>query len=269
MKRISAAVIAAALPIWLASCKRNEVTSSEAPPPRIEQGGDGLSAPVALPEGVFGGRPEAGITDEEARKFEDWCRKYRLDSKDPAMLDLDTDRDGYSNREEYIAGTNPLDPLSMPGVLEGVTLQNVNDVRVPLLLREVKDGKARIERLDRPGTEELQEGATVKGLPYRVASVKHEVKADKHGVFSDVSRVMLENPDTKESVMLVRDLPARSSETHAILRMADGSEQKVHVDEVVELPGHKGKQFKVLELRPDQVVIEETGTHRPLTIPKR
>jgi hypothetical protein len=30
-----------------------------------------------------------------------------------------------------------------------------------------------------------------------------------------------------------------------------------------------GKKFKVLELRPEQVVIEEMGTRRPLTIPKR
>ena len=43
----------------------------------------------------------------------------------------------------------------------------------------------------------------------------------------------------------------------------------VHVDEVIELAGQKDKKFKVIELRPDQVVIEEIGTRRPLTIPKR
>ena len=69
--------------------------------------------------------------------------------------------------------------------------------------------------------------------------------------------------------MLVRDLPARSSETHAVLVGPDGVEQKVHVDEVITLPGQKDKKFKVLELRPDQVVVEEIGARRPLTIPKR
>lgn len=228
-----------------------------------------MSAPVALPEGVLGGGGMAALSDDETAKFEAWCRKYGLDPKDPAMLDADPDRDGYPNREEYIAGTNPLDPHSMPGMLDGVVLKEMKEVSVPLMLREVKGGRARVERLDTPGTEEWEQGTVVKGLPYRVVSVKQEVKADKHGVFSDVSQMTLENTDTKESVVLIRDLPARSSETHAVLKVADGSEQKVRVDEVIELPGQKGKKFKVLELRPEQVVIEELGTRRPLTIPKR
>ena len=78
----------------------------------------------------------------------------------------------------------------------------------------------------------------------------------------------LENTDTRESVVLVRDLPARSSETYAIVTGRDGVEQKIHTDEVIELPGQKGKKFKVLELRPEQVVIEEIGTRNSLTIPK-
>jgi len=228
-----------------------------------------LSAPVSLPEEALGNRPQATLSDDENAKFEAWCRKHGLDPKDPAMLDADTDGDGFSNREEYIAGTNPRDPHSMPGMIEGVAMKELKDVRVPVILRAVKEGKARVERLDVPGVEEWEQGTTVKGLPYRVTAVKQEVKADKHGVFSDVSQVPLENSDTKESVVLIRDLPARSSETHAILVGPDGTEQKVRLDEIIELPGQKDKKFKVLELRPEQVVIEEMATRRPLTIPKR
>ncbi len=261
-------MFALALPFWLASCDKNGVTSTE----KVPQGqptSEPLSAPVALPEGVLGSRPMAGLSQEENAKFEAWCKRYALDPKDPSMLDADPDRDGFSNREEYIAGTNPLDPNSVPGMLDGVVMKEYNEVRVPVLLREVKDGKARIERLGAPGAEEVQQGATLKGLPYRVTAMKHEVKADKHGVFSDVSQMTLENTDTKESVVLIRDLPARSSETHAVIAGPDGATQKIHAEEVIELPGQKGKKFKVIELRPEQVVIEELGTRQPLTIPKR
>ncbi len=268
MIRTSRVLFALALPLWLGGCNRNEVTSSETVPEVVEAK-EQLSAPVALPESVLGGQPQSGISDAETAKYEAWFRKYGLDPKDPAMLDADSDGDGFSNREEFLAGTNPRDALSMPGMLEGVVMKELNDVRVPVILRSVKDGKARVERLDTPGTEEWTQGATVKGLPYRVTAVKQEVKADKHGVFSDVSQVTLENPDTKESVVLIRDLPARSSETHAVLTGPGGYEKRVHVDEIIELPGEKGKQFKVLELRPDQVVVEEMGARRPLTIPKR
>ena len=268
MKNSSRVLMALALPLWLGGCNRNDVTSSETVPdarPDAEQ----LSAPVALREDVLGNRPQTALSEDETAKFEAWFRKYGLDPKDPAMLDADSDGDGFSNREEFLAGTNPRDPLSMPGMLDGVVMKELKDVRIPVMLREVKGGKARVERLDLPGMEEWEQGTVVKGLPYRVTAVKQEVKADKHGVFSDVSQVTLENSDTKESVVLIRDLPARSSETHAILTGPGGVEQTVHVDEVIQLPGQKDKKFKVLELRPDQVVIEEMGTRKPLTIPKR
>ena len=268
MNRTSCAMIALVLPLWLGGCDRSEVTSTETVPaaqPPAEQ----LSAPVTLPEGVQGSNPQAALPNDENAKFEAWCRKYGLDPKDPAMLDADPDGDGFSNREEYIAGTNPLDPHSVPGMLEGIVMQELKEVQVPVLLREVKGGKARVERLDAPGTEEWEQGTVVKGLPYRVTAVKQEVKADKHGVFSDVSQVTLENTGTKETVVLIRDLPARSSETHAVLVGPGGVVQKVHVDEVIQLPGQKDRKFKVLELRPEQVVVEEMDTHRPLTIPKR
>jgi hypothetical protein len=272
MKKTSRVLISLVLPLWLGGCDKNEVTSSEtSPATRPGTGSDTaqMSAPVALPDGLMGRNPQAANSDDENAKFEAWCRKYGLDPKDPAMLDADPDGDGYTNREEYIAGTNPLDPHSMPGMLDGVVMREFKEVRVPVLLREVKDGKARIERLDTPGTEEWEQGTVVKGLPYRVTAVKKEVKADKHGVFSDVSQMTLENSDTNETVVLIRDLPARSSETYAVISATDGTEKKVHTDEVVELPGQKGKKFKVLELRPEQVVIEELGTRNTLTIPKR
>ncbi len=268
MKKMSRVLIALVLPLWLGGCGREDVTSSETVP-KAQPDAEPLSVPVALPESVLGNRPQAALSDDETAKFEAWFRKYGLDPKDPAMLDADSDGDGFSNREEFLAGTNPRDPLSMPGMLDGVTMKELKDVRLPVMLREVKGGKARVERLDTPGMEEWEQGTNVKGLPYRVAAVKQEVKADKHGVFSDVSQVTLENPDTKESVVLIRDLPARTSETHAILKVPGGGEQIVHVDEVIELPGQKDKKFKVIELRPDQVVIEEMGTRKPLTIPKR
>lgn len=268
MKRISRVLIVTLLPVWIGGCDRSDVTSSETVQ-NVQRPKEALSAPVSLPEGVMDSLPRGATLEDENAKFEAWSHKHGLDAKDPAMLDADPDADGFSNREEYIAATNPRDPNSVPGMLDSVVMKELKDVRVPVILRGVTDGKAQIERLDVPGMEEWEQGTVVKGLPYRVTAVKKEVKADKHGVFSDVSQVTLEHSETKESVVLIRDLPARSSETHAILTGRNGVEMKVRVDEVIELPGEKDRRFKVLELRPDQVVIEELGTRRPLTIPKR
>jgi hypothetical protein len=209
-----------------------------------------------------------GLSPDDKTKYEAWFKKYNL-TPDPSVLDQDADADGYSNREEFLANTNPRDPNSLPGVIEGVSVKAMTEIKIPIILRDVKPGKAHIERTDGLGEEDLREGSQPKGLAYRVTGIKQEVKADKHGVFTDVSNVTLVNPQTKEKVILVLDMPARSSETHAVVVGADGIEQKIYVDEIVTLPGQGSRKFKVLELRSDQVVVEELGTKRPLTIPKR
>lgn len=274
MTRTTHALIALALCASLGGCDRPEVTTSETAPRSIPNpdfsgmpGSTPMSAPVALPESVLGVRE--AISEEENVKFEKWCKRFNLDSSDPAMLDADSDRDGFNNREEYVAATNPLDATSVPGMLDGVVMKEMKEVQVPVILREVKGGKAKVQRLDTAGTEEWEQGTVVNGLPYRVTGVKQDVKADKHGVFSDVSKVTIENRETKEMLTLIRDLPTRSSETHAVITGPGGTEQKIRVDEIIEIPGQRDKQFKVLEIRPEQVVIEEMGTRRPLTIPKR
>lgn len=209
-----------------------------------------------------------GLSPADKAKFEAWFKKYNLTS-DSATMEQDADGDGYSNREEFLAMTNPRDPKSLPGVLEGAALKGTEEVPVPLILREVKDGKARVEHTESKLEEQLTEGAAPKGTRYKVTGMKHAVKADKHGVYSDVSNVTLLDTDTRETVVLIRDLPARSSKTNAVITGPNGEEKRVHLDETVELPGLPGRQFKVMELRSDQVVVEELGTKRTLSIPKR
>ena len=289
MKKFVRGFAALSLPLFLASCSKKTTTVVEQQPPGAEAEEAGSTAPAA--EGATaapspaGGAPAGtrtpsapvladdnpllvGLPPEDRAHYEAWFKRYSL-SPDPEVMDRDPDGDGYSNREEFLADTNPRDPKSMPGVMDTASLKNVNEVTVPMILREVKGGKARVQRTDTNAEEELVSGSQPKGLPYKVTAVKHEVKADKHGVFTDVSNVTLENVGTKEMVTLIRDLPARSSETHAVVVGPNGQEKKVHLDETVEIPGMPGKQFKVIELRADQVLVEEVDTKRALSIPKR
>jgi hypothetical protein len=276
---------------FLFACSKKSTTIVEQPPARDDAEAGAASSPAASgqrkakgPGVVSSGAPASaaakpagtaeenpllvGLPPADRAKYEAWFKKYNL-SSDPEVMDQDADGDGYSNREEFLADTNPRDPKSLPGVMETASVKAVNEVTVPMILRDVKAGKARVTRTDTNTEEELVSGGQPKGLPYKVTGVKHEVKADKHGVYTDVSNVTLENTQTKEMVTLIRDLPARSSETHAVVVGPNGEEKKVHLDETVELPGMPGKQFKVIELRADQVLVEEVGSHRALSIPKR
>ena len=275
MKKVVRSFVVLALSLVVASCSKKTPTVVESQPNVTDEGEGGTTAGAAGPAAA--GKPAgsgtenpllAGLSAEDRTKFDAWFTRYNLTS-DPAVMDRDEDGDGYSNREEFLADTNPRDAKSMPGVMEAASVKEVNEVTIPLILREVKGGKARVQRMDAGGEEELVVGSQPKGLPYRVTGVKHEVKADKHGVFTDVSNVTLEKSGTKETVVLIRDLPARSSETHAVIVGPTGQEKRVHLDETVEIPGLPGQQFKVIELRADQVLVEEARTKRALSIPKR
>ena len=257
----------AAIAFSLAACgpKKTTVVESDPSQPAPEPKAEETQPPAPETENAL----LAQIPAADKQRYEAWFKKYNI-AGDPATMDQDTDGDGFTNREEFRAETNPRDPNSQPGLLEGVSVKALNEVKVPMLLREVKGTKARIQRTDQNNVEEeLSKGAQPKGLPYKVTDMKHEVKMDKHGAYTDVSNVTLQNSETKEIVVLVRDLPARSSETHAVIVGAGGVEKKVHLDETVELPGMPGRQFKVLELRGDQVLVEEIATKQALAIPKR
>lgn len=52
----------------------------------------------------------------------DWEVKYGLNPNDPTDADKDKDGDGFTNKEEYLAKTDPTDPKSHPDYLESLSI---------------------------------------------------------------------------------------------------------------------------------------------------
>lgn len=77
------------------------------------------------PRNWFSATPTAGRGNEvvsadadEDGQPDDWERTHGLDPADPADAALDSDDDGASNRDEYEAGTNPRDLLSVFRIIQ-------------------------------------------------------------------------------------------------------------------------------------------------------
>lgn len=52
----------------------------------------------------------------------DWEKKYGLNPNDPSDAAKDADGDGFTNLEEFMAGTNPKDKMSHPDYLDSVSV---------------------------------------------------------------------------------------------------------------------------------------------------
>ena len=52
----------------------------------------------------------------------EWEKKYGLNVNDAADADLDKDSDGFTNKEEFEAGTDPTDPKSHPDYLDSLSV---------------------------------------------------------------------------------------------------------------------------------------------------
>jgi hypothetical protein len=200
--------------------------------------------------------------------FEAWFKKHKLDLNDPKMLDADPDADGFSNRDEFLADSDPHDVNSMPGIHKTIRLKEFSEVRLPLIVESVEGEKARIRRTDGEGkSETVKAGDTVSGLGLKVERVDVIRDTDKEGKPIDRSVVILEDGETKERLTLVKDMPARTAASFAMLTSADGNTTlKVKQGDTFKWPGDDTATYKVIDLRDDQVVLQQLENKKMWTV---
>jgi hypothetical protein len=200
--------------------------------------------------------------------FEAWFKKHKLDLNNPKMLDADPDGDGFSNRDEFLADTDPHDPNSFPGIHKIIRLKEFSEVRLPLIVEAVEGEKARIRHTEGGGkTDTVKVGDTIRGLPLTVERIEQINDTDKEGKPIDRSLVVLEDSGTKERLTLIKDMPARTAASFAMLTSADGNTTlKVKQGDTFKWPGDDSASYKVIDLREDQVVLQQLEDKKMWTV---
>ncbi len=268
--------VAACSTLLVAGCKKKEPSAAEVArdaeqnlPPQEQ-----LAQTPAPGTPTAGGAPitaSAASSGVDQAAYEAWFKKHGLDLSDPKMLDADPDGDGFSNREEFLADTDPHDKNSHPGIHKSIRLKEYNEVRLPLVLESIEGDKARIRRTDQPDAKAVtvKAGDSIHGLPLKVTLVEEKEDFDKGGERVNLSHVALEDSSTKEKITLMKDLPARTAATYAVLVSIDGKTTlKVRKGETFSWPADESARYKVIDLSQDQAVLLQLDNHKTWTIPR-
>jgi ankyrin repeat protein len=140
---------------------------------------------------------------------------------------------------------------------------------LPVMLTEVNGKQAKIHAV---GGEEytVAIGDQLKGLDYKVTDVEVRHTEDKDGNPVDDSIVELRNTKSGQTVALIKGVPAQEHPAYAILAFPDSEQTlKVEVDQSFSIPGDPDHTYKVLDIRPAQVIIRRIEDNRVTTLVKK
>ena len=137
------------------------------------------------------------------------------------------------------------------------------------MITEMNGKKAKIRPVD--GEEySVVVGDQLKGLDYKVTDLKVRNTEDKDGNPVDDSVVTLRNTKSGQSVALIKGVPAQEHAAYAILAFPESEQTlKVEVDQTFSIPNDPGHTYKVLDIRPAQVIIRRVEDNRVSTLEKK
>jgi hypothetical protein len=154
---------------------------------------------------------------------------------------------------------------SMAGKL---SVQEVQEAFLPVTLEEVQGKKATLQNSD-GSSYTVNVGDQLKGMSYRVVDIEARSVNDKDGNVVDASVVKLRHERTGQTISLIKGIPTREHGAYAVLVVnSTGQKIKVELDHDFSLPDEPGQAYRILDIRPTQVVIKRMGDGEVWTLQK-
>jgi len=138
---------------------------------------------------------------------------------------------------------------------------------LPLRVESVRGSTARL-RISGGGLREVVAGETIAGTRLRVLRVEHRMRGDKDRAGeSEVSVVEVEDPASGLRRELVTGVEASAHDPVALVEDAAGRRYVAKAGQ--RFRGGDGAEYEVVDLRPNQMVIENRTTGEVITAPLR
>jgi ankyrin repeat protein len=175
---------------------------------------------------------------------------------------------GVSNTQASSGVSKPAEAPDSSYETKQISVVDIHQEFLPVMLTEVSGKKAKIQSV---GGEEysVAAGDQLRGLDYEVTDVEIRNTEDKDGNPVDASVVKLRNTKTGQTVSLIRGVPAQEHAAYAVLSFPNSEQTlKVEVEQNFSIPGDPGHTYKVLDIRPSQVIIRRIEDNRVSTLHK-
>jgi hypothetical protein len=194
--------------------------------------------------------------------------EHGLNPYDPDDAGFDLDGDGFTNREEYLAGTAIDDPEDFPDLTAKLRIREVR--AVPFKLRfnammELPGGRLsfQLNMRNLSQTYFVQVGEVINDEKHDI--VGYKVVEFVPGVRGDPSKrdtLILEKGDKR--IRLERDKLVSENERVALLVfLLDGSEYPVRIGDALTL---REQTYNVVDIKPDRVLLTDAQTGREYRI---
>ncbi|MBV9272947.1 MAG: ankyrin repeat domain-containing protein [Verrucomicrobia bacterium] len=158
--------------------------------------------------------------------------------------------------------------IGSTSMAQKISVEEVQEAFLPVTLAEVQGNKAVIKDAD-GSTYTVTVGDQLKGMSYRVVDIQARNVDDKDGNLVDASLVKLRHERTGQTISLIKGIPTREHGAYVVLLLnSTGQRIKVELDHDFSLPDQPSQRYRVLDIRPTQVVIKRVNDGEVWTLQK-
>ena len=204
----------------------------------------------------------------------EWLIEHDLDYTAKDIKHRDSDGDGFSNLEEFLAGTTPTNKESKPAAYNKLKLVGFKSLPFRIIFKGDPSGAGKefqinfLELKGAAATQYRKLGDVIDGAPYKIVNYDEKKFTDNRGIPVDQSALTIENINNGNQIVLIKDKQTDDpSSEGTFLNQISGSTFVKKKGETFVLEPDR-IEFKIIDITPTSAQIQDTRSGKTYQITK-